>query len=513
MLAFSACLKDLDQRPVVESESDATEVYSSVDGFRGVLAKIYASYCIAGQEKGGGNADLSSNNGFDLLRGYFNMQESATDELAGTWLSGDKIEFLTFMNWDASDPWVSDTYYRLYYTISLCNEFLRNTGLADGFSDTDKATVATYAGEARFLRALAYWMVLDLYGKGPYVDETMTVGSYMPEAYDSKQLFDFIESELKAISLPKPSATEYGRASEAAAWTLLARLYLNAGVYGAGDHFSDCIECCKKVLADGFSLESDYGKLFNADNHLRTNEIIFPFVVDSRESVSWGATTYVVCGQISHTDSEMAAAYGVNPGWGSFRVRGELPGMFGDVATTSDSRARFFTTGRTQWFTGPIDNADEGFFSVKWTNLKDDGSTSCDTASGGVDTDYPFFRLADVYLMAAEAVLRGGTGMTRSEALGLVNDLRTRAYGNASGAVADADFNLDLILDERARELYLEGQRRTDLIRFGKFTTSSYIWQWKGGVLDGRAVADKYNLYPIPAAELSANTNLKNENY
>ena len=156
MLAFSACLKDLDQRPVVESEFDATEVYSSVDGFRGVLAKIYASYCIVGQEKGGGNADLSSNNGFDLLRGYFNMQESATDELAGTWLSGDKIEFLTFMNWDASDPWVSDTYYRLYYTISLCNEFLRNTGLADGFSDTDKATVATYAGEARFLRALAY---------------------------------------------------------------------------------------------------------------------------------------------------------------------------------------------------------------------------------------------------------------------------------------------------------------------------------------------------------------------
>ena len=287
MLAFSACLKDLDQRPVVESESDATEVYSSVDGFRGVLAKIYASYCIVGQEKGGGNADLSSNNGFDLLRGYFNMQESATDELAGTWLSGDKIEFLTFMNWDASDPWVSDTYYRLYYTISLCNEFLRNTGLADGFSDTDKATVATYAGEARFLRALAYWMVLDLYGKGPYVDETMTVGGYMPEAYNSKQLFDYIESELKDITLPKPSATEYGRASEAAAWTLLARLYLNAGVYGAGDHFSDCIECCKKVLADGFSLESDYGKLFNAENHLRTNEIIFPFVIAYRESVSW----------------------------------------------------------------------------------------------------------------------------------------------------------------------------------------------------------------------------------
>ena len=131
----------------------------------------------------------------------------------------------------------------------------------------------------------------------------------------------------------------------------------------------------------------------------------------------------------------------------------------------------------------------------------------------GVSTDYPVFRLADVYLMAAEAVVRGGSGYSREEVLGFLNLIRQRAYGDNSGNINDAQMNLDYIIDERARELYLEGCRRTDLIRFGMFTTDKYIWQWKGGVVDGRAVDKKYNIYPIPASELSANPNLKNADY
>lgn len=123
-------------------------------------------------------------------------------------------------------------------------------------------------------------------------------------------------------------------------------------------------------------------------------------------------------------------------------------------------------------------------------------------------------RLADVYLMAAEAFLRGGAGISRSEALDLVNDVRLRAYKNdESGKISDSDFTLDFMLDERARELYLESVRRTDLIRFGKFTSDAYIWQWKGGVLDGSSVNDKYNIYPIPDTDLTANPNLTNPQY
>ena len=118
------------------------------------------------------------------------------------------------------------------------------------------------------------------------------------------------------------------------------------------------------------------------------------------------------------------------------------------------------------------------------------------------------FRLADVYLMLAEAVLRGGEGATRADALEYVNQIRHRAYGNDSGNVTDADLTLDFILDERARELYTEATRRTDLIRYNRYT-SGYTWNWKGGVKDGRDVDSKYALLPIPEAELSANPQLK----
>lgn len=129
----------------------------------------------------------------------------------------------------------------------------------------------------------------------------------------------------------------------------------------------------------------------------------------------------------------------------------------------------------------------------------------------GADIDFPVFRLADVYLMAAEAILRNNGDA--STALSLVNQVRARAFGDDSHAINSAQLNLQYILNERGRELYWECVRRTDLIRYGQFTGGSYIWQWKGGVLDGRSTNSKYNVYPIPTAELSANPNLSNENY
>lgn len=517
-LTLAACTGDLDQLPHTGTESVGGDVYSTPEGYKMALAKLYASYVIVGQEQGGGNADISSNNGHDFLRCLFNLQENATDEVACTWLSGDKVEGLTYMSWDANDPWVSDTYYRLYYTIALCNEFLRHAadGSISGFSSSGQSDIRAYRAEARFLRALAYSYVLDLFGKGPFVDETMGVGTYIPECYSNKQLFEYIEGELKAISeggMPNRAAQEYGRAPEAAAWTLLAKLYLNAEVYGAGARYTDCIAYCKRVANAGYSLEPDYSKLFNADNHKRTNEIIFPFVVDAVNTVTWGATTFIVCGQCSDYGTQTASDYGVTAPWGMFRVRGELPALFGDAAASPDSRCKFYTDGQSQWFTKAIDDQTQGYFGEKYSNLADDGAASSNTGSSGADIDFPLMRLADVFLMQAEAVLRGGSGSSRPEAVGLINQLRQRAYGSEKGNIIDSQLTLDMILDERARELYWECCRRTDLVRFGKFAGGNYIWQWKGGVLDGRATDSKYNVYPIPAPELSANPNLTNENY
>ena len=178
----------------------------------------------------------------------------------------------------------------------------------------------------------------------------------------------------------------------------------------------------------------------------------------------------------------------------------------------ADQRYMFFTDGQTRDLE-KIDDQSNGYFVEKWTNLTDAGQTASNTADGGVNTDYPLFRLADVYLMMAEAVVRGGTEATLANVLPYINELQERAFGDNTHNKSESEINELFIINERARELYWEGYRRTDLIRFNQFTTNSYVWQWKGGVKDGKAVESKYNIYPIPATELTANPNLYNENY
>lgn len=515
-LLLSSCLGDLDQMP--HKETTSASVYAEAAHYKAVLGKLYVSFVINGQEKGGGNSDLSSNSGQDYMRCYFNLQECGTDELASTWLEGDKVKDLSYLSWDANDPWVSDMYYHIYYTIALCNEFLRNA--ADSqiarFTEAEQTDIRHYRAEVRFLRALAYYHALDFFHDIPFVTEADPVGGFIPPCYKAAQAFGFIESELKTITddMLDKNACEYGRAPKAAAWTLLARLYLNAEVYTGTERYTDCITYCNKVIAEGggYSIEDHYSRLFNADNHKRTNEIIFPLPVDAVHTVSWGASTYIICGAVSNTsDYQKPEKYGVTSGWGSFRVRGEIPSLFAE----GDGRALFFTEGQTQ-NVDVMDSQANGYFVEKWTNLTDEGQAASNTVDGGVNTDFPLFRLADVYLMLAESVVRGGTGSSTTTALGYVNELRKRAYGNAyetQGKVKEADLTKDFILDERARELYWECTRRTDLIRYGKFTTGDYLWQWKGGVKNGTAVDNKYNIYPIPATDLTANPNLKNEKY
>lgn len=506
-----SCTDDLNQAPHIETT--AGNVYDEPANYKQVLAKLYASFVINGQEKGGGNSDLNSNNGEDYMRCYFNLQECGTDEVASTWLEGDKVGDLTYLRWDANDTWVSDMYYHIYYTIALCNEFLRNAGddQIAGFSESDQTNIRHYRAETRFIRALAYYHALDFFRNIPFVTENDPVGSFIPPRYTGQQVFEYIESELKAISTEMLSRNEaeYGRASRAAAYTLLAKLYLNAKVYTGTERYTDCITACKQVIAEGYTLEPEYAKLFNADNDKRTNEIILPLTVDAEHTVSWGATTYIICGEVSNaSDYQKPEAYGVTAAWGMFRIRGEVPALFEE----GDGRAMFFTEGQTQYL-DVIDNQSNGYFVEKWTNLTDAGEAASNTVDGGVNTDFPMFRLADVYLMLAESVVRGGQGSDITTALGYVNQLRQRAFGSDAGNISSGELTTDFILDERARELYWECTRRTDLIRYDKFTTAKYLWQWKGGVKDGVAVDSKYNIYPIPQTDLTANPNLYNEDY
>lgn len=508
MMLVVSCTDELNQYPVIETDSKG--VYSEAANYRNVLAKLYASYVIAGQELGGGNVDLDTN--FDLFRSYFYLQEAGTDEIAYTWNEGDDLWDISFISWDENDVWVSDSYYRIYYTITLCNEFLRNStdeAIAH-FTEEEQREIRAMNSEARFLRALAYSYIIDLFGQGPFVDETTPLSNYKPEAYTRKDLFNYVESELLDIEQIMNETNEYGRATRGAVQALLARLYLNAEIYTGTARYTDCITYAKKIIGTNrYSLESDWAKLFNADNHLRTNEIIFSFIVDSEHTVTWGATTNIVCGGAT---GSAEAEVGVTGAWGNFRVRGEYVALFDDVSST-DTRRRFYSEGQTQYIDGGLSDASNGYYSMKWSNLTDAGEAASNTQAVGVNTDFPVFRLADIYLMLAESVLRGGQGASITEALNLVNEIRERACGDQSGNITSSQLTLDWILDERGREMLWECTRRTDLIRYGLFTGSGKIWQWKGGVREGRAVDNRYNIYPIPATELSANPNLKNANY
>ena len=198
-----------------------------------------------------------------------------------------------------------------------------------------------------------------------------------------------------------------------------------------------------------------------------------------------------------------AIASGIGGGWGGLRATKGLVNLFPDVNGFLDRRAQFYQNGQN------IDINDQTAFTDGLAVTKYRNLTRNNTPGQSLDfsdIDFPIFRLAEMYLIYDEAVLRGGTGGDMATALSYFNKLRTRAYGNPSGNVAS--ITTDMILDERGRELYWEGFRRTDLVRYGKFTTAAYLWPWKGGVKPGRAVEDFRNIYPIPADDVTANSNL-----
>ena len=543
LTSATSCISDLDQYP--QTETTSKDVYTSLANYESVLGKIYASMVTSGQGKGGDNKDMESvlngGSGFDYMRMFINLQECGTDEFASTWLTGEQTTGLTYLTWDANDAWVSDMYYRIYYNIALCNEFLRNANAAS-FSGEEEVKMKEYKAEVRFMRALFYYHALDLYRNIPMVTENDPVGSFIPPRYTPQQTFDYIESELKDCvnDLLPASTCPYGQASQGAAYTLLAKLYLNSEVYTGVAKYVECKDACEQVMNMGYSLEGDYSKLFNADNDKRTNEIIFALPVSATHTVSWGASTYLVCGQLSMSNANQTPGdFGVTAGWSEFRLRPEFVDKFNESdiysqgeAAKGDVRAKFFTNGQSKDVTSMTDET-AGYLAEKWSNKKDDGTDASNTGNDGVDTDYPLFRLSDVYLMYAECVARimgtnwddwiGGTDANdpaviasrKKGAIYWINLVRERAGASDvwSSNFANDDELLQFILDERARELYHEGYRRTDLIRFGQFTTNKYIWQWKGGTHDGQAVDSKYNIYPIPNTELTANPNLHNDNY
>lgn len=510
---LSSCTKKLDLTPTNDVTSEI--VYATSAGYKQVLAKVYGSFALTGNigpaAPTGFPGDIQGiDEGFsDFYRLFWKAQELSTDEAVISW--GDVgIQDFHNMNWTSNNSFLTGLYYRSLYQITLCNDFIRESTdeklTSRGISGTDADNIRQYAREARFLRAFQYWVLMDLYGNPPFVTEASIIGGPPPPQATRIELFNYIEGELKAIetNMPEPRTNEYGRADKGAVWALLARVYLNAQVYTGSPKFTEAITYSKKVIDGGYSLISNYTWLMRADNQQNTTEFIFTINYDGLRTQGYGGTTFLTHAPVGGSMS--ASSFGVAGGWSGARTTKNLPTLFPDLTGTADKRSQFHTAGQNMEIVS-LSTFTDGLGVTKFKNIKRDGTNG--QSQDFSDIDMPLFRLPEMYLIYAEAVLRSGTGGDATTALGYINTMRTRAYTNISGNITSPQLTLDFILDERARELYWEGFRRTDLIRFNKFTEGAYLWPWKGGVSSGTGVSATRKLYPIPSREINSNTNLQ----
>lgn len=512
-MSFTACTGDLDVTPIDPNLDTPENVLTDAATYNQLLAKCYSALAVSSPDGDSGDPDIKTiDGGFgQYLRALFNLQELPTDEAVMNW-NDQTIKDLHGLSWATNDIFVTAAYARIYYQISLCNEVMRQVA-ASNISDDLKSQ---YYNEARCLRDLSYYHVIDMFGNGPFVDENSQVGGSNPTQISRSDLFTWLVNDLTEAAEVLPAEPEKYRVGKGMAYMLLAKLYLNAKVYTGTADYAKCAEYCGKIIDLGYTLESssDYYKMFCADNDQllgKGHEIIFSIYQDHLNTKAYGGTTYIVnaaCGG----QADYAADFGLGgSGWAGIRVTPEFYNKF----QSYDVRNRFFLTNAemTEQITDLGDFEKGGCSSFKFTNLKANGTILAD-ANSFPDTDFPMFRLGDVYLMLAECQVVGGASVNVNghDGLWYFNQIRSRAGLNTLSSVTARD-----IIDERGRELMWECHRRSDLIRFDLFTSDSELWAFKGmnsNIGTPRGVDKHFNLYPIPSSDIMSNSNLKqNEGY
>ena len=198
MTVFESCVKDIDRAPIYDISS--TEVYSKFVNYQGIIAKAYAGLAVTGQKGPDGNPDIRNfDEGFSSYsRMYYYMQELTTDEAVIGWNDG-SIKDLHNMNWTSGNEFVKGMYYRIFFQVTLCNEFIRETTddkvSSKGFTAEENAKIKAYRAEARFLRALSYWHAMDLFANPPFVTENDPLGVFLPKQTNRADLFAYVEKE------------------------------------------------------------------------------------------------------------------------------------------------------------------------------------------------------------------------------------------------------------------------------------------------------------------------------
>ena len=548
--SLSSCMADLDKGnidPNVETNPSTLGLYT----------KCYAGLIMEGND---GNADFTIDDAgkSTLLRNIFNFNELPTDEAICWWSDGGLVD-ISYNKYNADTPTLKYLYYRLMSNISFENNFLN----LEAAKEEDKTRYA----EVRVIRAYNYFLMLDFFGDPAFVEKSSSESPYQAHTYNSKFeqgktytraellqlgrefLFNWIEKELLAAEpdlLPakpeKDTDADYGRIDKGACWLLLSRLYLNAGTYLNNDgqdnpYWDKALQYAENVINSEYALFDDsrisetakgkgyqpYDLLFMGDNGSNgaSCEAILPLMQDGTITQGYGGSLFYVA---ALWNDAMKSVTGKDAGttenaWSGMRVRPSFLKVFfnnpsvvvkkeaKDIrAMNIDDRAIFWGKGNDKNERTLELGENKSFFSgivtPKWNNNYAEGGTPHD--SKFVDTDFFLFRVAEAYLNAAEAEMHlNGEGSNKAN--GYIDKLRDRAH-----AEKHSSYTLNDVLDERARELYCEGLRRTDLIRFNQYggNKATYKWELKGGSDNGANFDKTKNVYPLPSSEILANKNL-----
>ncbi len=546
-MLMSSCIGDLDTRPLNPTDFIAENVYddTEITYLRG-LSKIYFQF-VSNDTK---DLEVADGGASELIRAFWSAQETTTDEAKCAWISDAWVRALNTNTYsEAQNDATYAVYVRTIQGITLVNEYLRQTSpellRQRKVSEELAAKIDGFRAEARFLRAYFYWMAMDTFGDVPFTTENDVLGmDFRPKQKPRAQIFKYVTEELEALladGSDMPAAqSNYPRADKGSVAGLLVRLYLNAEVYTApSDHsakgtaeWEKTKETCEKIFAMGYGLCPKYSDLFRGDNGENPDarkEFLFAASYDAQYTKSYGGTTYLLVASLEADEvSDSSMPTGVNAGWAGLRMPYEFIKTFFRPLTTpdytsgnyltGDNRADslFFIAGRKELMNnGNLYDFKCGWVCRKFNNVPHDIKPEdwLETAKNKAysDIDFPLIRLGEIYLAYAEACLNISASALE-EALPKIREIQKRALDkedepfDAETVVTSSLVTRDWLRKERARELYWEGHRRTDLIRYGLYHSKDYMWPYKGSDASaGKAFEEYMTVFAIPPTELAAN--------
>ncbi|HTH54524.1 MAG TPA: RagB/SusD family nutrient uptake outer membrane protein [Cyclobacteriaceae bacterium] len=438
--------------------------------------------------------------------GFFAVQEGGTDEAVITQKGGDWYDGGLYIRIHrhefSSQTWaINDVWNQAYNGIFQCNDLMNGKNIIANITPSQTA-------QLRFLRAFFHWRLMEVFGN---VKIITTAGVDAPQK-SRAEVYAFIENEVLAVLPDLPTGKVYGRATQMAAHAFLSRFYLNAGVYTGTTQYQKAINEADAVISSGlYNLGANYANVFSYDNSMNADaaaEIIW--TIPFNEATDQGATWHC---ETLHYPSQLTYNFTDQP-WNGFST---LEDFYNAYSDDDKRKAANFIVGQQYASDGTTPLLDLAFtkgypnganlnYTPKINELEPNAWRAGGARFGKFkfkmgartndDNDFPLFRYGEVLLNKAEAMQRlSGTWTDDGGARSLVNQIRTRAGTTPFASMTEVD-----MLAERGRELFIEAIRRTDMIRFGTYTTASW-WEHTPGALDGSGYT---KLMAIPNEQLNA---------